>query len=187
MILVLDHYDSFIFNIIDIVKQYGHKVHHAFYDKISISEIEALKPTKIILSPGPKHPDDAPHSQDIIRFFGEKNIPILGICLGHQLIGCTYGAHIYKTRPAHGIKDKVLHDKKGLFEDMVLPLEVGRYHSLSVSKENMPKDLHINALNEEGVVMGISHKKYPILGVQFHPESILTQDGKKIIFNFLNI
>ena len=186
MILVLDHYDSFIFNIIDIVKSYGFDVHHAFYDQVTIKEIEALKPEKIILSPGPKHPDDAPQSQDIIRHFGEKDVPILGICLGHQLIGSVYGAKI-ENYPAHGVQDHILHDGHGLFQGLDMPFPAARYHSLSLSKECFSSDLIQIAYNKDNLIMAVQHKTYPIYGVQFHPESILTEGGKELILNFLNI
>ncbi|MEM6603151.1 MAG: aminodeoxychorismate/anthranilate synthase component II, partial [Pseudomonadota bacterium] len=168
MIIILDHYDSFVFNIIDHIKKCGLQARHAFYDKISIDDIKVLNPSHMILSPGPKHPSDAPQTHHILDFFKDK-IPILGICLGHQIIAQTCGAEIIQTYPQHGIADKIFHDGKGLFSGLEDGFLAARYHSLSVSRDDFPDDLIIQAENRDHIIMAIKHKIYPIFGIQFHP------------------
>ena len=187
MIVVIDHYDSFIYNIIDIVKKFGYEVHHVYYDQISCVQLEKLSPKKVILSPGPKHPDDVPQTHDIIRFCAKNNIPVLGVCLGHQIIGSVYGAEIYQTYPMHGVADQIIHNGDRLFTNIESQFTAARYHALSVRLPQTSQALQQIATQKNGIVMGIKHSEYPIYGIQFHPESILTKGGDVILFNFLNI
>ena len=186
MILVIDFYDSFVHNLIDYVHQTGHRTTHIFYDKITFDTIIHINPSAIILSPGPNHPADYPDICDIIKKI-PKHIPILGVCLGHQIIGYVYGADIIQTPPAHGIATKIIHHHTGIFKNIPVPILVGRYHSLSVT--NISDDFMVTAdtSDETAIIMGIAHKKYPIYGVQFHPESLLTDYGHQMIENFCHI
>lgn len=187
MILIIDNYDSFVVNLERYVKICGFDTLVVRNDKITISQIKQLSPSKIIISPGPSTPLEAGISIALVKEF-YKSIPILGVCLGHQIIGQAFGANVtHATAPMHGMSSMITHDNSQLFRNLPNPLTVGRYHSLIVSNitDNIP--LSINAVSHENEIMAIQHKTYPVYGVQFHPESILTQHGITLLNNFLNL
>jgi anthranilate synthase/aminodeoxychorismate synthase-like glutamine amidotransferase len=187
MILMIDNYDSFTYNLVQYLQQLGAEVLVKRNDAISIEEIEALAPEAIFLSPGPCSPREAGVTVAVIRHF-YQTIPILGICLGHQAIGYAFGAEVVRAgRVMHGKTSPVLNDGRTIFEGLPSPLTAGRYHSLIVDRESLPSCLKITAETAEGEVMGLRHETYPVEGLQFHPESILTPQGKRIIRNFLNM
>ncbi len=184
MYLVIDNYDSFTYNIVQYLAELGNDVKVIRNDKISINEIAQMAPEKILISPGPCTPKEAGISIDTIKFFAGK-IPILGVCLGHQSIGEAFGGKIIRAKTLmHGKTSKISHDGKTLFKDLPNPFIATRYHSLVVEKESLPDCLEISAWTEDGEIMGIRHKELKVEGVQFHPESILTQHGKKLLNNF---
>jgi len=184
-ILVIDNYDSFTFNLVQLFGKFSCNVIVKRNDAISLTDIIKIKPDKILISPGPKRPEDAKVSLDIIKKFG-SSIPILGVCLGHQAIAICFGGKVIKaTKPVHGITSKVAHDSKFIFKGIQQNLNVMRYHSLIVEKESFPIDLEVTAQSDDGIIMGLRHKSLPIQGIQFHPESILTEFGDDIIFNWL--
>lgn len=186
-ILVIDNYDSFTFNLVQQLGTLKCKVTVKRNDEISLSDINKIKPDKILISPGPKKPEDPKISLQIIEELGSK-IPILGVCLGHQAIALTFGAKVIKSkRPVHGMTSKILHNDKNLFKGIPQSFEAMRYHSLIVEKESLPSTLEITAQTEDGLIMGIRHKDFPIEGIQFHPESILTTHGSQIILNWLKL
>lgn len=185
MILLIDNYDSFVYNLARYVNELGEQCIVKRNDQISISDVAILNPSHIIISPGPCAPKQAGHSMEIIRQFASKK-PILGVCLGHQAIGEVYGAHVVRAKyPMHGKSSLVTHNKKHLFRGLPNPLRVARYHSLIVSEENFPQSLIITARSEQGEIMGIQHRDFPVFGVQFHPESILTEQGHQLLNLFL--
>lgn len=187
MVLVIDNYDSFTYNLVQYLgeMQVDLQVHRN--DQISLKQIRELKPERILISPGPCSPRESGLSNDIIRTFGPE-IPLLGVCLGHQCIGHTFGAEvIVNYRMMHGKTSLIKHNEKDLFEGMPNPFAATRYHSLVIRRENIPSHLEITAETEEGEVMGVKHKEHPIWGVQFHPESILTENGRQILKNFLKL
>ncbi len=187
MILMIDNYDSFTYNLVQYLSSLGQKVEVFRNDKISIDKIRTLKPRKLVISPGPGRPEDAGISCDVIRNFAGK-IPLLGVCLGHQCIGYVYGGKIIRSKKLmHGKTSKIYHDKKDIFKDIANPFEATRYHSLIVEKKSLPGCLKITAWTKEGEIMGLRHKKYPVWGVQFHPESVLTKSGMDILSNFINL
>ena len=187
MILLIDNYDSFVYNLARYVSELGFHKRVKRNDAITLDEIAEMKPSHIIISPGPCAPEQAGISMDVIRCFG-ASIPILGVCLGHQAIGQVYGAKVVRAkRPMHGKKSHVDHDGKNIFSGLSSPLQVARYHSLIVSDENFSDELEITSRCEIGEIMGLAHREYPIFGVQFHPESILTLQGDLLLKNFLNI
>lgn len=185
MILMIDNYDSFVYNLVQYLGQLNEEVIIKRNDEISIEEIENLNPEMILLSPGPCSPNESGICIDIVNHFKGKK-PIFGICLGHQTIGHVFGANIIKAiRPVHGKVNSIRHNNIGVFENLNNPLKVTRYHSLIIDNNNLPKDLEITALTDENEIMGIRHKKYLIEGVQFHPEAILSEQGHDILRNFL--
>ena len=185
MILMIDNYDSFVYNLVQYLGELGEDVIIKRNDEISIEEIKNLNPEMILLSPGPCSPNESGICIDIVNYFKGKK-PIFGICLGHQTIGHVFGANIIKAiRPVHGKVHSIKHNNKGVFENLNNPLNVTRYHSLVIDNNNLPKDLEITALTDENEIMGIRHKKYLIEGVQFHPEAILSDQGHDILRNFL--
>lgn len=185
MILMIDNYDSFTYNLVQYLGELGEDLKVVRNDKITLKEIKALRPKRIVISPGPGRPDDAGISKDVIRELGE-DIPILGVCLGHQCIGEVFGGRVIgATRLMHGKTSLIYHNGRDIFKGISNPFEATRYHSLIVERETLPKCLNIIAQTKEKEIMGLKHKKYPIRGVQFHPESILTKEGKKILANFL--
>ena len=184
MVLVIDNYDSFVHNLDRYVKQQGLSTVIIRNDALSITEICEMKPSHIIISPGPCTPEKAGICVPLIRQFAGQ-IPILGVCLGHQAIGVAFGAIVDKSNlPLHGQSSTIYHDKSALFEGVPDPTVVGRYHSLSIHREKFPYCLEINAETTEGEIMAIRHKKHPVYGLQFHPESILTTHGQAILRNF---
>jgi anthranilate synthase component 2 len=188
MILIIDNYDSFVYNLYQYIGEVESDVLVYRNDKITIDEIKKLKPQKIILSPGPGTPADSGICIDVVKNF-YKIIPILGVCLGHQVIGHCFGADVIRANePVHGKTSVITHNKKGLFEGLEDEVTVTRYHSLIVDEKKLDKDIEITArTKEDGIVMGLKHKNYNLYGLQFHPESIYTQDGKRMIKNFLSI
>ncbi|HWO41694.1 MAG TPA: aminodeoxychorismate/anthranilate synthase component II [Candidatus Eisenbacteria bacterium] len=185
MILLIDNYDSFTYNLFHYLGELEAEVAVYRNDAITLAQIEALQPEKIVISPGPCTPREAGISCDVIRRFGSTT-PILGVCLGHQCIGAAYGGEIVRA-PAvmHGKLSQVIHDNRGIFQSLKNPLAAMRYHSLVINPERLPEELTVSARTEDGVIMGVRHKRYPVEGVQFHPESILTEEGKALLQNFL--
>jgi len=187
VILVIDNYDSFTYNLVQYLGELGAELEVYRNDKITIDSIKRMAPAKILISPGPGEPKDAGISEDVIRTFGSRT-PILGVCLGHQAIGEVFGGRIVRARNLmHGKTSKIYHDGKGLFKGIKNPFDATRYHSLIVERESVPKVLQITARTKDEEIMGLVHREYPIYGVQFHPESILTAEGKKLLGNFLKI
>ena len=185
MILFIDNYDSFIYNLVDYFGQYQPDLIIRRNDKITLDEIESLNPDGIVLSPGPGNPDDAGICNDVIRKFYKTTV-IFGVCLGHQCIGAVFGAKIIRApEPIHGKIAEIHHHNAEIFRTLPATFEATRYHSLIIEKESIPDELEITAETKDGLIMGIRHKKYPVSGVQFHPESILTSEGKTIIKNWL--
>ncbi len=189
MLLVIDNYDSFTYNLVQYFGELGAVIEIRRNDEISIEEIKALHPEKICISPGPCTPNEAGISCDVVKEFG-PSIPLLGVCLGHQSIGQVFGGEIVRAEKLmHGKTSMIKHNGKGLFEDVPNPFEATRYHSLLIKKDSLPDCLEITAeaKTENKEIMGIRHKEFPIHGLQFHPESILTGNGKKLLSNFLKI
>ena len=187
MILMIDNYDSFTYNLVQYLGELGAALVVHRNDKITLDEIEALAPAKIVLSPGPCTPREAGISCDLIRRFAGE-IPILGVCLGHQCIGDVFGGEVVRAgRLMHGKTSMIYHNGQEIFSSLENPFEATRYHSLIVKKETLPERLELTAWTDQGEIMGLRHKDYPIWGVQFHPESILTREGKKLLGNFLNL
>jgi anthranilate synthase/aminodeoxychorismate synthase-like glutamine amidotransferase len=185
MILMIDNYDSFTFNIVQYLGQMGEDVRVYRNDKITLEEINRFNPQAIFLSPGPRSPREAGITVEVIRNF-YTSVPIMGICLGHQSIGFAFGGEVVRAeRIMHGKTSMVRHDGKTIFAGLPNPFSAGRYHSLIVKRETLPDCLEISAETEEGEIMGLRHKQYPVEGIQFHPESVLTPQGKRIIKNFL--
>jgi len=183
-VLVIDNYDSFVYNLVQYVRAHGKDVVVRRND-VGIEELETIDPDRLIISPGPGRPEGAGVSEEAVRRFSMK-IPILGVCLGHQVIGHVFGAKIgYARRIMHGKVSLIQHDSQGVLEGIKNPFHATRYHSLMVCEDDFPSCLHISARAEDGEIMGIRHRTWPIEGVQFHPESILTEDGRKLIENFL--
>ena len=186
MLLLIDNYDSFTYNLYQYLSQLGAEVVVVRNDKIGIKEIEQMQPEKIILSPGPSTPEHAGISNDVIRHFGEE-VPILGVCLGHQCIGYSYGGEIVRARKImHGKSSLIHHQGQGIFSGLPQPFSAIRYHSLVVNEDNLPKCLEITARTEDGTIMGLRHREYPVEGLQFHPESFMTEMGIDLLKNFLN-
>ncbi len=188
MILMIDNYDSFTYNVVQYFGKLGADIRVFRNDKITIQQIEEMKPEALVISPGPCTPKEAGVSVEAIKHFAGK-IPILGICLGHQSIGFAFGGKIVRAKKLmHGKASNIIHNEEGLFKGMKNPFSAIRYHSLVIDRETLPDVLEVTAESEDDKeIMGIKHKTMPIYGVQFHPESILTEDGIKIIENFLNV
>lgn len=187
MILVIDNYDSFTYNLVQYFGELGAEPLVRRNDEISLEEIETMNPDRICISPGPCTPKEAGISNEVIRQLAGR-FPILGVCLGHQCIGHVYGGEVVRAeRLMHGKTSPILHDGKDLFRDLPNPFEATRYHSLLVRRETFPDQLEITAWTAEGEIMGLKHKKLPLWGVQFHPESILTTYGKELVQNFLTL
>ncbi len=187
MILMIDNYDSFTFNLVQYLAELGAEVKVARNDEITVPQIRALAPERIVISPGPCTPAEAGVSCDVIRAFGPF-LPLLGVCLGHQSIGHVYGGRVVRAgRLMHGKTSPILHHGESVLAGMPQPFDATRYHSLLVERESLPACLRITAETAEGEIMGLQHVEHPVHGVQFHPESILTQDGKRILENFLKL
>jgi len=187
MLLVIDNYDSFTYNLVQYFGELGADPLVKRNDEITLAEIEALKPERICISPGPATPKEAGISCEVIRTFGPR-LPLLGVCLGHQAIGAVYGGDVVRAgRLMHGKTSPIQHDGRGIFAGLPNPFEATRYHSLLVKRETFPAVLEISAETAEGEIMGLRHREFPIHGVQFHPESILTLEGKRLLQNFLDL
>ena len=188
MLLVIDNYDSFTYNLVQYLGELGAEMAVRRNDEVSIDEIENdIKPDRILISPGPGTPDDAGVSLNVLEKFGEK-MPILGVCLGHQSIGQIYGGRVVRApEPIHGKPVEICHDGKTIFNGLTYRFRAARYHSLVVERESLPDCLEISATSPDGLIMALRHKTLKIEGVQFHPESILTKEGKKLLQNFLNL
>lgn len=185
MLLLIDNYDSFTYNLYQFIGEIYPDIKVLRNDQIEVSDIILVKPDGIVLSPGPGRPENAGICIDVIKKFSDK-IPILGICLGHQAIGYAYGAKIIKSNIIkHGKTSIVTHNRQGLFNGIKNPIRAMRYHSLIIDKDSLTDELEITAEAEDGTIMGIKHKKFPVYGLQFHPESILTEKGKSILKNYV--
>ena len=185
MLLLIDNYDSFTYNLYQYLCELGQEVEVVRNDAATIEELEALHPERIVISPGPSSPEKAGLSNDALRHFAGK-VPILGVCLGHQCIGYTFGAKVTGAGEiVHGKTSLIAHDGKGVFAGLPSPFEAVRYHSLAIQPDSLPEALEVSAWSDSGVIMGVRHRWFPIEGVQFHPESIATEVGKDLLRNFL--
>lgn len=183
--LVIDNYDSFTYNLVQYLGELGEEVEVVRNDEISLADIAAKKPDRIVISPGPCTPNEAGISLDVIREFG-PTIPMLGVCLGHQAIGAALGGNVIRAKVLmHGKTSPILHRGEGVFHGLPSPLDATRYHSLIIERESLPSELIITAETEDGTIMGVKHRTWPLQGVQFHPESVLTQTGKQMLANFI--
>ncbi|MQL53525.1 anthranilate/aminodeoxychorismate synthase component II [Desulfofundulus thermobenzoicus] len=187
MVIMIDNYDSFVYNLVQYLQELGQEVRVFRNDRVTLEEMEALSPSHIVISPGPCTPDEAGISLAAIKHFAGR-IPILGVCLGHQAIGQAFGGRVVRAgRPMHGKTSLVYHDGTGIYRGLPNPFAAARYHSLLVERETLPDCLTITAQTDQGEIMGLRHWEYPVEGVQFHPESILTMVGKKLLANFLTL
>jgi len=191
MVFVLDNYDSFTYNLVQYLGEFGAEVEVRRNDQVTLEEIEALRPDRIVISPGPRTPQDAGISIELIRRFCGRR-PVLGVCLGHQAIGAAFGGRVVRApRLMHGKTSEVEHDGRTIFRGLPSPITATRYHSLIVEEESLPADLEVTAHTADPggfrVIMGLRHRRFPVEGVQFHPESVLTQHGHRIIENFLGL
>ena len=187
-VLLVDNYDSFTYNLVQYLGELGAEIRVRRNDQVTIGEIEAMAPDQILISPGPGRPEQAGITPDVIRRFGPKT-PLLGVCLGHQAIGVVYGGTVSRAAtPMHGKTSTVVHDGRGLFNGMTEPFQAGRYHSLIIASDSVPSALEVAArTKEDGTIMAVRHRSYPVHGVQFHPESVLTEEGRRILRNFLDL
>lgn len=187
MILVIDNYDSFTYNLVQYLGELGADMKVVRNDKFQLDEMKGWEPEKIVISPGPCTPKEAGLSCDVIREFGSQT-PIFGVCLGHQAIGAVYGGNVIRASYVmHGKTSMIHHDSEGIFRDLPNPFEATRYHSLIVERKSLPDNLKITAWTDDDMIMGLRHVEHPVFGVQFHPESILTREGKQILRNFLEV
>jgi anthranilate synthase/aminodeoxychorismate synthase-like glutamine amidotransferase len=185
-VLVIDNYDSFVYNLVQYLGELGAEPVVHRHDAIALDDLRALEPDAVLVSPGPGRPEDAGVSNDAIRAFGEAGVPVLGVCLGHQCIGQIYGGEVVRApKVMHGKTSEITHDGSGVFAGLPDPLTATRYHSLVVERASVPEVLEITAETEDGLVMGLRHRELPVEGVQFHPESILTAAGHDLLRNFL--
>ena len=188
MILVIDNYDSFTYNLVQYLGELGTQPFVRRNDEITLDEIARLRPERIVISPGPGRPEQAGITIDVIKKFGPST-PLLGVCLGHQAIGMAFGGAVVRAiAPMHGKTSSISHDGQGVFANIASPLNVARYHSLVVDRKGLPAELEVAAqVDNDGTVMALRHRTFPIHGVQFHPESIMTREGQHLLRNFLNI
>jgi len=188
MVLVIDNYDSFTYNLVQYLGELGAEVRVRRNDEVSVDAIEAMQPSRVLISPGPGRPESAGVSLEVIRRMGART-PILGVCLGHQAIGLAYGGIVCRAgTPVHGKTSVVVHDGRGVFAGMTEPFQAGRYHSLVIAGDAVPPELEVAArTREDGVIMAVRHRTHPVHGVQFHPESVLTNEGRRILRNFLEM
>jgi anthranilate synthase/aminodeoxychorismate synthase-like glutamine amidotransferase len=185
MLLLLDNYDSFTYNLYQYLSELGADVQVRRNDQVSLEEIGRMQPERIVISPGPCTPNEAGLSCDVIATFGPY-IPLLGVCLGHQAVGQVYGGRVVRApQPMHGKTSLIYHKREGVFGSLPQPFEANRYHSLIVERSSLPAELEITAETDDGLIMGLRHRSYPVQGVQFHPESIMTPVGKDLLRNFL--
>ena len=186
MILLIDNYDSFVHNLARYVQELGEETVVRRHDATSLEEIEQLRPSHIIISPGPCSPGEAGISTDVVRRFGPTT-PILGVCLGHQCIGAAYGAGIVRAgRPVHGKASRIQHDGRGIFAGLPNPFQAARYHSLAIARTGLPPALTVTATADDGEIMAVAHVQHPVIGLQFHPESVLTEHGYRLLDRFLH-
>ena len=183
-VFLLDNYDSFTYNLVQLLARIGADVTVARNDQVRVAEVEAQRPDAIVISPGPSRPEKAGISVELVQRLG-PSVPILGVCLGHQAIGVAYGATVMRVPPVHGKARPVHHAGAGSFDRLPSPFDAARYHSLAVSTVALPDELEVTAWSEEGVIMGLRHRSHPVEGLQFHPESILTADGETLMASFL--
>jgi len=187
MLLVVDNYDSFTYNLVQYLGELGAEIRVVRNDAITLDEIEALRPDRLVISPGPGTPDDGGISLDLIKRF-HQSIPILGVCLGHQAIGQAFGGRVSRAkRQMHGKTSEIDHDGRGVFRGLPPRFLATRYHSLAVLDQDFPSELEVSARADDGEIMGLRHRGFPVEGVQFHPESILTDQGKALLKNFLSL
>jgi len=184
-VLVLDNYDSFTYNLVQLLGRLEADVTVARNDEVNVEEVRALQPDAIVISPGPSLPERAGISVDLIRAVGSE-IAILGVCLGHQAIVVAYGARVVRVDPVHGKRSTVFHSGRGSFRDLPSPIQAARYHSLAIERASLPADLEVTAWSPDGLLMGVAHRSHPVEGFQFHPESILTDDGEALVGAFLD-
>jgi anthranilate synthase component 2 len=186
MLLLIDNYDSFTYNLFQYLSELGEEVWVVRNDRVSLEEIDARLPQRIVISPGPGTPEQAGISNEVIREFGGR-LPILGVCLGHQCIGYSYGARVGRAGEIkHGKSSLIYHDGRGLFKNLTNPFPAIRYHSLAVMSDSLPDCLEVSARTANGIIMGLRHHRFPVEGIQFHPESIMTEAGKELLRNFLD-
>jgi anthranilate synthase component II len=183
-VFLLDNYDSFTYNVVQLLARIGADVTVARNDQVTVDEVQALEPEAIVISPGPSRPESAGISVELVRRLG-PSVPTLGICLGHQAIGVAYGAEVIRVQPVHGKASPVHHAGIGSFDGLPSPFDAARYHSLAVSSAGLPSELEVTAWAEDGVIMALRHRTDPVEGFQFHPESILTDDGEALVAGFL--
>jgi anthranilate synthase/aminodeoxychorismate synthase-like glutamine amidotransferase len=183
-IFLLDNYDSFTYNLVQLLARLGADVDVARNDRITVAEVADRRPDAIVISPGPSIPERAGISVELVRELGAR-IPTLGVCLGHQAIGVAYGASVHRVEPVHGKQWPILHDGSGPFAGLPSPMRAARYHSLAIDEATLPSELAVTARAPEGTVMAVAHRSHPVIGVQFHPESILTDDGEAFVGGFL--
>ncbi len=188
MVFVLDNYDSFTYNLVQYLGELGAQLQVRRNDRVTLDQIAALAPSHIVISPGPGRPEDAGVTVDVIRRFGPAT-PLLGVCLGHQAIGLAFGGQVVRApAPLHGKTSSIEHDGRGVFSGLNMPFDAGRYHSLVVSDEGLPECLEVTARTRpDGIIMGLRHRDFPVHGVQFHPESVLTDEGRELLRNFLSL
>jgi anthranilate synthase/aminodeoxychorismate synthase-like glutamine amidotransferase len=187
-VVVIDNYDSFVYNLVQYLGELGAEPIVHRHDVVTLAELQALEPDAVLVSPGPGRPEDAGVSNDAIRAFGEAGVPVLGVCLGHQCIGQVFGGSVVRApRVMHGKTSEITHDGAGVFTGVSSPFTATRYHSLVVERDSVPDVLEITAETEDGLVMGLRHRELPIEGVQFHPESILTESGHDLLRNYLGV
>ncbi len=187
MILLIDNYDSFVYNLARYFRELGEQVRVVRNDALTVAEVEALRPTHIVLSPGPQTPQEAGICVSLVQQLG-RHIPLLGVCLGHQCIGAAFGGRIVRAeRPMHGKAAPAWHGEEGLFDGLSNPLTVGRYHSLVIERATLPSVLQVTARSAEGEIMAVRHQQWPVFGVQFHPESVLTAHGYDLLRHFLAV
>ncbi|MGH9269366.1 MAG: anthranilate synthase component II [Acidimicrobiales bacterium] len=187
LVLVIDNYDSFVYKLVQYLGELGAEPLVYRHDEATLEQMLALDPAAVLVSPGPGRPEDAGVSNEAIATFGERGVPVLGVCLGHQCIGQLYGGRVVRAdQVMHGKTSSIRHPGQGLFEGLPSPLEATRYHSLIVERSSVPDALEVTAETDDGVIMGLRHRDLPVEGVQFHPESILTEGGHRLLQNFLS-
>ncbi len=187
MVFVLDNYDSFTYNLVQYMGELGAEMVIRRNDELTVDEVEALEPERILISPGPCTPHEAGISIGLIQRFAGR-LPILGVCLGHQALGAAFGGNVVRApKLMHGKTSEVAHDGRTIFANIATPMTCTRYHSLIVADEGLPAELEVSARSEDGIIMALRHREYPVEGVQFHPESALTRDGKQLVKNFLEL